>query len=599
MPGRIPDTLIQQILDRVNLADLIGQQVKLKKAGRNYLGLCPFHSDSKPSFNVSPEKGFYYCFGCREGGNALSYMKKVRGMDYVESVETLAAMVGIEMEYEEGDGTAWRQKREKTRSLLALNKEANSLFRQTLMSAVGVEGRKYLSDRGIDRETASRFQVGFAPEGAGVYDHFAATGAPLNLAEELGLVIRSSRNGRWYDRLQSRIVFPVLTVADEIAGFSGRALPGGRDPKYLNSSESEIFRKGELLFGLVQGREAMKKRNFCLLVEGQLDVLALHQAGFANAVAPLGTALTDHQVAIMRRFTDSVYIMFDGDSAGLKAAWRAMSVVMGAGLYGKMVVLPDGEDPDSVLRSSGPEALEDAIAAATPYLEYAVESIVARAGTELHSRTVAAREGMEFAATIRDTLDRQGFLQHLAERMSLSPDSLRVEAARSLYDDSDDEGPAEEEEPVSPMERQLVEWVLLKPDLAKLMCQDDVFDLLRSAAVKELFSLIFEELEEHGVVDLESVSARISNTELRDMFARLILTGREVDEQTVHRGLADQLGHLRERRLTERSDRLAVKMREAQASGNAELALELLRQQDELDLELRRGLDGMDINLRL
>ena len=599
MPGRIPDTLIQQILDRVNLADLIGQQVKLKKAGKNYLGLCPFHSDSKPSFNVSPEKGFYYCFGCREGGNALTYMKKVRGMDYVESVETLAGMVGIEMEYEEGDGTAWRQKREKKRSLLALNREANSFFRRTLTSPEGREGRKYLSERGIDREIASRFQVGFAPEGSGVHDHFAATGAPLNLAEELGLVIRSSRSGRWFDRLQARLIFPVLTVADEIAGFSGRALPGGRDPKYLNSSESEIFRKGELLFGLVQGREAIKKRNFCLLVEGQLDVLALHQAGFANAVAPLGTALTEHQVAIMRRFTDSVYIMFDGDDAGRKAAWRAMSVVMSAGLYGKMVVLPQGEDPDSVLRSSGPEALEEAIESARPYLEFAVEAIVARAGTELHSRTVAAREGMEFAATIRDTLDRQGFLQHLAERMSLSPDSLRVEAARSLYDEAEDDEPGAEAEPVGPMERQLVEWVLLRPELAKLVCQDDVYELLRSESVKELFSLIFEELEENGVVDLESVSTRISNAELRDLFASFILAERTVDDQTVNKGLADQLAHLRERRLKERSDRLAVQMREAQASGDSKLALDLLRQQDELDLELRRGLDGMDINLRL
>lgn len=586
MAGRISETVIHQILERVNLADLIGQQVKLKKAGRNHTGLCPFHADKDPSFSVNPEKGFYYCFGCKEGGNAISYLTKLRGYSYVEAVEELGRIAGIELEFEQVDRETWQRSREKKRDMLALNKMANSWYRTTLTTPEAESARLYLEERGLQAPVLSEFQVGYAPVGDGLYRHLTAKGAPLNIAEQIGLVVQA-RSGRTTDRMQERVMFPILTVSDEVAGFSGRAMPGGRDPKYLNSPDSEVFSKGSLVFGLVQGREAMKRQGYCLLVEGQIDVLALHQAGLKNAAAPLGTALTEHQAHVIRRFTDQVVLMFDGDDAGRKAAWRGMSVLMSAGVYGRMALLPDGEDPDSMLRGGDTEAILRVVDNARPFLEFAVEHIVASAGSDLRGRSLAARKGMEFASGLPGNLDRQVFLQRLSTELRLSPDSLRVQAAVSGPTTSTQE--EREFEPLMPMEKELVRWVLYRPELARRLCEDDVFELLRSEDIKSLFTGFLDEVEEYGHIELEKVVSRIENPALRDFCAQQILSDRQVEEAKVEEGVSELLSSLRHNRLSERHGDITVRIKQAEARGEDALAMELLGRQVEIERELGRA----------
>ncbi len=590
MAGRISASVIQQILDRVNLVELIGQEVKLRRTGRNWTGLCPFHSDGKPSFSVNAEKGFYYCFGCHEGGNAVSYLMKARGLPYVDAMETLAGLTGIELEFEEGDRESFDKARERRRSLFDVNREAHSLFRSQLFSPEGRVALGYLEKRGLGRDMISRFQIGFCVSGKELYKRFVSRGVPLNLADELGLIVRSRRDGEYRDRLGSRVIFPVLTVGEEVAGFSGRTLPDGPDPKYLNSPDSEIFRKGELLFGLVQAREQMKKRDFCLLVEGQLDVIALHQAGFENAVAPLGTALTESQAAMIRRFTSNVVVMFDGDDAGRKAAWRGMGVLMNQGLYGRVVPMPQGEDPDSLLRRDGAESLGRRIDGARPFLEYAVETLVGQSGGDLHGRTVAAREGMTFAAEIANAIDRQVFLERLAGELGLSPEALKVEAVTRR---PEGRGEAQEDAPkvagdMPPRERELVEYVFRKPDLVRMVCEDDAFEGVETPIVREFFLQILDEFEEFGRVDRHELLAKLGNAALKDICGGVLLDLDGVPEATVERAVGQMLAALKRSTLKDKQKAVRREIKRAEARGDLDRAMELSASVDAIERQIAR-----------
>jgi DNA primase len=588
MSGRISEKVIHQIQERVNLVEIIGQDVKLRRTGNNWVGLCPFHSDGKPSFSVNPDKGFYYCFGCREGGNAVSYLMKQRGMSYVEALESLASQTGIELEFEEGDRARWSQTRERRKTLQDLNREALSLFRSQLFASVGSRALQYLQERGLDRETISTFQIGFAPSGSSYYKRMVQTGAPLNMAEELGLIVRSRRDGAYYDKFGGRIVFPVLTVGDHIAGFSGRALPNGHDPKYLNSPESEIFSKGNLLFGLVQAREQAKKQDVCLIVEGQIDVIAMHQAGFSNVVAPLGTALTEHQAGLLRRFTTNVILVFDGDDAGRKATWRAMTILMNQGLYGKVAVMPVGSDPDSVLRQQGKEALSGLIGRALPFLEYAVEVLLAAAGRDLHGRTVAARKGMEFAAEIRSPIDRQVFVERLAGELGLSPGALRVEASPHVNNRFEDPSGVQMAvlEDISVRERELLEFVFRKPELVRVVCEDDVFELIESQAVRTFFLQLLDDFEESGRVDRNTALARTVEPAVKDILARLLLEEDIMPEPAIERAVVDLVKSLRRTGIRKRREAVQLDVKRAEARGDLDEALALSRKIDKLEREM-------------
>ncbi len=590
MAGRISETVIQQILDRVNLVELIGQEVKLRRTGRNWTGLCPFHSDGKPSFSVNADRGFYYCFGCHEGGNAVSYLMKGRGLRYVDAIELLSRLVGIELEFEEGDRKAFDRARERRRQLFDVNLEAQGYFRSQLFSPAGRRALGYLDGRGLSREMLSRFQVGFCPSGSTLYDRLVGRGAPLNLASDLGLIVKSRRNNQYVDRLGSRVIFPVLTVGEDVAGFSGRTLPDGPDPKYLNSPDSDIFRKGELLFGLVPAREQMKKRDTCLLVEGQLDVMALHQAGFENAVAPLGTAVTEHQAAIIRRFTNNVVIMFDGDEAGRKAAWRAMTVLMKQGLYGRVVRMPDGEDPDSMLQSSGADALKAAIDGARPFLEYAVETLTGAAGSDLHGRTLAAKEGMSFAGQIGNPIDRQLFLERLAGELGLSPEALKVEAVSRRSPATPAESPVQPQVAgdFPPRERELVSFVFRKPELVRLVCQDPAFDLIETEQVRKFFLQLLDEFEEFGRVDPHDFVARLQNPGLKDICGALLLDDDVMPDATVDKAVEQMLVGINRSGIRRRQLAARREVKRAEARGDLDEAMALSEQVDALERELAK-----------
>jgi len=587
MPGRIPESVIQQIRERVNLVELVGQQVKLRRTGRNWVGLCPFHSDGKPSFSVNPERGFFYCFGCHEGGDAISFLTKLKGMNYVEAVEALARTVGIEVTFEDGlDPTQRARSKERRQQLGELLREAHAWFRTRLTAPEGREGVEYITARGVSQAMVSAFQIGFCPSGDGLYQHLTRRGMALNLAEELGLIGRS-RSGGFRDRFSGRVTFPVLTMTEQVAGFSGRSMPGGLDPKYLNSPDSEAFKKGELLFGLVQARDSVKKLDQAILVEGQLDVVSLHQAGITRAVAPLGTALTEHQAMLIKRLTSRVCLMYDGDEAGRKATWRSMALLMNQGLYGTVVRLPDKEDPDSMARKEGgPALLAQLIENARPFLEHALDILSAGVGRSLHGRVEAARQGMEFASQIRSVLDRQVFTEQLADRLGLEPAALKAEAVISASDAAGEGSVGASQLDIPRKEIDLLEMAVQFPEVIPRICRDESFDQVQNEAVRSFLLALFDQFEEEGRYDVHAAMLQAEHQGLRDVCGKILMDDRRLAPADAERGVREVMSSLKRARLEGRMEDLSRKIRVAESSGEPDRVLDLLREQEGLGHEL-------------
>ncbi len=375
----IPASFVQELLSRVDIVEVVGRDVQLRKAGANHLGLCPFHGEKTPSFTVSASKQFYHCFGCGVNGDAIRFMTEQHGMSFVEAVTNLAQQVGLTVPDDdrsplERERAAELKQRQATLSDV-LEKAAEHYRKQLKNSPRAID---YLKGRGLTGEIAARFGMGFAPEGwRGLASVFPSYDDPL--LEESGLVIvqgEEDADKKRYDRFRDRIMFPIRSVQGEVIGFGGRVLDKG-EPKYLNSPETPVFSKGRELYGLHEARTALRQRGLALVVEGYMDVVALAQSGFGNAVATLGTACTAEHVQKLFRFTDTVVFSFDGDAAGRRAAGRALEASLPHASDTRSVsflFLPAEHDPDSYVREFGAEAFEKCIAEAVPLSRQLVEA---------------------------------------------------------------------------------------------------------------------------------------------------------------------------------------------------------------------------------
>lgn len=384
----IPQTFIQELIARADVVDIVGRYVQLKKGGANFMGLCPFHGEKSPSFSVSPTKQFYHCFGCGKNGNAIGFLMDHAGMSFVEAVNDLAQQYGMQVPEDEAspqDRARAQEQKEKQHTLTSVLEKAGDAYRRHLKDAPGAVA--YLKGRGLSGEIAKQFGLGYAPEGwRSLASVFPSYDDPLLV--ESGLVISNSEEGgeeKRYDRFRDRIIFPIRNIKGECIGFGGRVL-GDEKPKYLNSPETPVFSKGRELYGLFEARAHLRDKGYALVTEGYMDVVALAQLGFPNAVATLGTACTNDHVQKLFRFTDAVVFSFDGDSAGRRAARKALD---GALAFAtdvrsiKFLFLPAEHDPDSFIRAHGADAFASYIAQATPLSRFLVES--ASEGCELHT----------------------------------------------------------------------------------------------------------------------------------------------------------------------------------------------------------------------
>ena len=393
--GQVPDTFIQEVLARTDIVDVVSRHVALKKGGANLLGLCPFHGEKSPSFTVSPSKQFYHCFGCGAHGDAIRFLMEHAGMGFLDAVRDLAQQAGLQVPQTRLDPQEQAradEERARQASLTGVLEKAAAHYRERLRQSP--RAIDYLKRRGLDGQTARAFGLGYAPEGwRALASAFPRYDDPA--LSEAGLVIVQGEDGpeqKRYDRFRDRIMFPIRSAKGEVIGFGGRVLDSG-EPKYLNSPETPVFVKGRELYGLFEGRSAMRERGYALVVEGYMDVVALAQSGIGNAVATLGTACTADHVRKLLRFTDHVVFSFDGDAAGRRAAGRALEAALphvNDLRTFRFLFLPPEHDPDSFVREQGAPAFEAAVQASTPLSR----QLVAHAGEGCELETAEGRARM-------------------------------------------------------------------------------------------------------------------------------------------------------------------------------------------------------------
>jgi len=416
---------IDEVRARTPIAEFIGQYVPLRKRGNDLVGLCPFHGEKTPSFHVHPDRGFYKCFGCGEGGNVFNFLQKMENLTFPDALRMLAAKAGVELTPETPGSARARSEKE---AIYEANRIASVYFSKTLKSDAGARARAYLEKRGFTAATIETFGLGCAPAGwDGLRDELERNGVDLHLAAKAALVKPSQRGG-WYDFYRDRLMVPTLATTGEVIAFGGRAL-GDEEPKYLNTSTTPVYTKGRHLFALNVAKRAAQREKTLIVVEGYLDCIALHQAGFDNAVASLGTSFTDEQAAELKKYADNVFLCFDGDAAGNAAAFKtidiAMRVLEHAGRNVRVVGFPPGEDPDSYVRAHGADGFRALLAEAKPAIEFKLDPQIDRLATGFDSASAVARkaEGLIREMTPREEWDR--WRVYVAGRLKVNVDDLR------------------------------------------------------------------------------------------------------------------------------------------------------------------------------
>ncbi|MDH5544168.1 MAG: DNA primase [Gammaproteobacteria bacterium] len=429
MSGRIPQQFIDDLLARVDIVAIIDSRVPLKKAGREYKACCPFHQEKTPSFTVSQQKQFYHCFGCGVHGSAIGFLMDYDRMSFVEAIEELASQLGVDVPYEGGEKSAPVRNREQSQNLYELMEQVSRYYQKQLRShPEKARAVDYLRQRGLSGETARAFELGYAPSGWNSLLAAFGDSEYLRLSlQTAGMLIEKERSNNSYDRFRDRIMFPIRDRRGRVIAFGGRVIDQG-EPKYLNSPETPIFHKGRELYGLYQARQANRELGAVVVVEGYMDVVALAQHGVTNAVATLGTAITEHHIQELVRHTDEVIFCFDGDRAGKQAAWRALEAsleaVDGKTLF-KFMFLPEGEDPDSLVRSSGKESFEKYLRNALPLSEFFYESLLLKADIrKLDGKARLLNLAKPYVLKLKDEGYRRLLVERLADGASLSGEEV-------------------------------------------------------------------------------------------------------------------------------------------------------------------------------
>ena len=366
---RYSDDIIEEVRSKNDIVDVVSQYVRLTKKGNSYFGLCPFHNEKTPSFSVTPGKQMYYCFGCGAGGNVFNFIMEYENYTFGEALKHLADRAGVELPKIEYSREV-RQKAQEKAELLEINKQAAQYFYYQLRTEKGQTGLDYLKNRGLSEETMRKFGLGYSDRaGGGLYRYLKAKGYPDDRLRESGLFNVDERHGM-YDKFWNRVIFPIMDVNNSVIGFGGRVM-GDAKPKYLNSPETKIFDKSRNLYGLNIARTTRKK--YLILCEGYMDVISMHQAGFTNAVASLGTALTSGHASLLKRYTQEVLLLYDSDEAGIRAALRGIPILREAGVNSRVVSLKPYKDPDEFIRNMGPEAFEQRLEEARDSFLFRVE----------------------------------------------------------------------------------------------------------------------------------------------------------------------------------------------------------------------------------
>jgi DNA primase len=587
--GSIPDDKVEEIRRKADIASLIGEYVTLKKAGKNYLGLCPFHREKTPSFTVSPDKQMFYCFGCSEGGNVFSFLMKLNHLTFPEAVRHLARKVGVVIP-EKGMSRAEKERYTLGEQIHKVNELAAGFFTRALQSPLGKGAREYLLQRGISDEAIGGFRLGFAPEGwQNLLDFLEKKGISPKLAEQAGLLVPKVGQGDrgYYDRFRGRLMIPIEDVNGHVIAFGGRVMGHG-EPKYMNSPESAVYTKGSNLYGLAKTREAIREKGFAILVEGYFDLIALWNAGITNVVATLGTALTRAQVDLIRRYTIRVVAVFDPDEAGRKALARSLELFLAGNVHARAVILPDGHDPDDFVRSQGRGKMEALIAQAVPMVDYYIEQILGGRGTLEEDRD-KLRAAVVFISRIEDAVERNLFVKKVSEKLNIDQEVLKTEVQR-LHAAKPGEQAAQPRHyaktEIDPLELSLIRMMLEYPARLSAVRESTVLDCFRTEELKALGRVLLDaDGEGREIRDISTLVSGLAEGLFREKLLAVLVQESPYTEEMVDRQMVETIGRIRERSYKERRKSLTRRIAEAEKARDQGASTRLVAEWNRLILE--------------
>jgi DNA primase len=604
---KIPEEKIEEIRSASDIVDVVSAHVRLKRRGKNFIGLCPFHQEKTPSFSVSPDKQMFYCFGCHEGGNVFTFVMKIEKVSFIEAVRSLAEKAGITLPTTESDTTAETENEQLYRANLLA---ARFFYESLTQTTEGEFALNYFRKRGFSDETIKQFGLGYAPRGwQSFLNHAKEKGLSEADVEKAGLAARRD-DGSYYDRFRGRAVFPIFSTAGRVVAFAGRQLYDDDTlAKYINTPETPIYYKGKLLYGLSLTRDHIRRQEYAILVEGYTDLISMYQSGIQNIVATSGTALTEDQIRILGRYAPAVVIVYDADSAGSAAALRGVGLILEKGLDVRIAQLPHGEDPDSFVRAQGKDAFLELIDESVSFIDFKA-LILQREGyfATPEGQTKAVRSLMETLSKIPDELKRNFYIKDIAERYGIYESTLHRElevfTSRDRrrprqFEPADQpafSGPANGEgnnrtpgqghtETIPPADRDILK-LLLESDreVIEYIFSQLAEDELQPAVSRELFTALLERYRQTGRIEASGLLNDERFGGFSGLISELLTVRYEIskywesisgfEEIPVNLQLSvDAVRTIKKRSIKERVEEVRKKMHEVERQGGDSIAL--------------------------
>ena len=574
MGGYIPDELVEEIRARSDIVEVISDRVLLKKSGANYKGLCPFHSEKTPSFTVSPAKQIFHCFGCNEGGNVYQFVMKIENLSFPDSVLLLARRYGINIVEQKVKGVNSSQKN----TLYDVNAMAAEFFQRQLSELPqGKTAREYLRKRGITENIIESFKIGYAsPSWDGVHQFLKKKGISADIQNSAGLIKERENGGGYVDRFRERIIFPISDSEGRIVGFGGRVLNDTDSrPKYLNSPETLVYKKGNILYGLHITKDLIRKSKDAFLVEGYFDLITAYQHGIKNVIATSGTALTEDHARLLRRYTETVTLVFDGDEAGRNASNRGGIVLLNGGVKVKVIPLPQGNDPDSFIREKKGDGFFNISKGSKPFMEYIINKESAESDLKsIDGRVKCINAVIPFLSLMNNSVEKSMYISSLAEKTGVSEKAIMDEMSKNKVKDK-----AKVKEVLTSTsssssnkaERILVQLMLLDNKNIEKIKKHISVDDFKDNDMAKISSLLFTLSESNDNIAISHIMDKLSEDKLKKLISEMVFE--DIEYQDVDKNISDCIRYIKKNRIDIKE--LVNRLKTAVSEGNHQQFKEL------------------------
>lgn len=567
--------IVQNIKDNLSIVDHIQKFISLKNSGRDYLGVCPFHDDHKPSMRVSDDKGLFHCFACGTGGDIIGFHMKFNNLDFVSALKELAEIAGVELPSRSSKTNA----KPNNELLYKINNFTQKIYLKNLyQTQEGEKALDYLASRGLKKELIEQFGLGYSINSWNdLSDRMIGKNVPLNKATELGLVNKSSKSqSGYYDRFRGRIIFPIFDLNNKIAGFGGRTLFDD-DPKYLNSPESPLYNKSSILYGLNVARNDIRKENKVIIVEGYIDLLSLFQNGIKNVVATLGTSLTSNHAKLLKRFCENMVIVYDGDKSGVSASLRALDVFLKHGITPSVVVLPENEDPSSLVEKIGKDKFINLIENSNSLIDFYFDKISEDFNSGSRSRNVIIKELVDKLSLYSDSISRSVYTKKAAELFGLREQEI-YSLLNNKKTSEKSKQPGNASESTSSYEHIFLKVLLHYPQYIEKIVDDDIVDMLEDSKVRQIVKIC----SESGFNNTASIINHLDDSQTQRIVSELLLSSEDIQNEIIAEQIFEQ-SYKRIKLSSIKKEQRKIKS-QLNSTGNKEpdYEIELLKEYDNL-----------------